>query len=300
MRRLALALFLVFAACSRSPSSPSTPASPAPAPVALADFSGYWSGTFSYTTCRGARQCVYSLGALDPFSLRLRQSGGRVTGVFAVRESIVEVSGDVQADGAVMLSGSSATGGSKGHPSEARFSSPALRLDPALGLSGTFSVDVKVIYSSLDSMTVGYGAAIVSANRGNLDAFVSDVSGTWRGLFLVKGCSVSSSGNPICSPFEPDEVNLLELNVSVAGDSVSGDLAQLSYSVPIAGRVRGRTLELEGFRPASPGTMALRVASFTATPDAFGRLAGTFSLVAESNFRSTTYQIELVQVVKTP
>ena len=37
---------------------------------------------------------------------------------------------------------------------------------------------------------------------------------------------------------------------------------------------------------------------FTAAPDAFGRLAGTFSSVAEFGVRSTTYEISLVQVVK--
>ena len=299
MRRLAIAVLLVLAACGGSPSSPSTPAGPAPAPVALADFSGYWSGTFSYTSCLGARHCEVFVGRKDPFSFRLQQSGGRVTGVFVARESAVDVSGEVQADGSLMLSGSSATGGSKGTPADARFSATTLRLDSAMGLIGAFNVDVTSFYSGLDPMTFAYGASIVSADRGNLEAFVTDLSGTWRGRFLVKGCS--ASGIPVCDPFYLDEVETLELKVSVAGDAVSGELAQISnYRVPLSGHVRGRLLELAGFQPQSPGSMALRVTSFTASPDAFGRLVGTFSYVAESSVRSTAYEIALVQVVKTP
>jgi len=300
MRRLAIATLLVLAACGRSPSSPSTPASPPSAPVALADFSGYWRGTMSQTSCVGLRHCELVIGRKDPFSFRLQQSGGRVAGVFSTGSNppvAVEVGGDVQGDGSLALTGQSATGGSKGLIEEYRFNAPALRLDAAAGLSGAVTLETETVASSFAAATYTNGATIVSADRRNLDAVVSDLSGTWRGRFLVNGCS--ASGIPICDPFRLDEVETLELTLSVAGDTVTGELAQVSnYRVPIAGRVRGRTLELAGFKPASPGSMALRVTSFTATPDAFGRLAGTFSYVAESSVRSTTYDIALVQVVK--
>jgi hypothetical protein len=299
MRRLIIATVLVLAAaCDRGPAGPFTPASPSPVPVPLADFSGYWSGTFNYTSCGGQRHCDLVPGRKDPFSLRLRQSGGRVTGVFSAAERVVDVSGDVQADGSVALTGSSATGGSKGIAAEYRFNAPALRLDPVFGLNGAVSFDTQTVGSSFEPATNAYAATIVSADRGNLDAFVSDLSGTWKGRFLVKGCS--AAGIPICSPFDLDEVETLNLNLSIAGDAVTGELTQVSLKVPLSGRVRGRTLELEGFRPAAPGTMALRVTSFSATPDPFGRLTGTISYVAESSFRTTAYQFELVQVVKTP
>src|SRR5215471_14550393 len=133
MRRLFAVTLLLVAACGKSPSAPSEPASPPATPTAFTDFSGYWGGAFHYTACGTELRCR----AIDgPFSLRLRQTGGHVMGLFTMLRENVAVSGDVQADGSLTLDGSESTGGTKGMPGDATFKASGLRLDPATGLRG--------------------------------------------------------------------------------------------------------------------------------------------------------------------
>jgi hypothetical protein len=296
MRRLVVATLLMVGACTRTSSTPSMPVSPSPAPVALADFSGYWGGTFSYKGCAGLH-CV-PVERTDPFSLRLRQTANHVTGVFASAGGDIEISGDVQPDGSLRLTGSEATGGTRGVPGDATFSAPALRLDPALGLGGTMRFERHTFLSG-ERFTYLSDGTIVSAAQRNLDAYIADLSGTWKGLYLVRRC-VDETGRALCGLFRPDEVEYLQLTLTIAGDSASGELVPVSTHIPVDGRVRGRTLELEGMRDETSGRLIDRVTTFSGTVDEFGRLNGRFTYLRTFNGITSTAEVDLLQVVKVP
>ena len=53
------------------------------------------------------------------------------------------------------------------------------------------------------------------------------------------------------------------LTLDGGGGSVTGELVQVSSRVPMVGRAFGRTIELQGVRPASPGNMELLVSGFS-------------------------------------
>ena len=297
MRRLVVATLLVVGACTRTSSTPTMPVSPSPVPVALADFSGYWGGTFGYKGCVGLH-CSGVVDRTDPFSLRLRQTANHVTGLFASGGGAIEISGDLQPDGSLRLTGSEATGGTRGVPGEATFSAPGLRLDPALGLKGTMRFERQTFLYGERFAYVADGA-IVSAAHGSLDAYIADLSGTWKGLYLVRQC-VDEIGRALCGLFGPDEVEYLELSLTMAGDSASGELVPVSTHIPVNGRGGGRTLELEGTRNEASGRLIERVTGFSGTVDEFGRLNGSFKYLRTFNGVSSSAEVDLVQVVKVP
>lgn len=297
MRRLfAVATVLLVAACGQSRSSP-TPTSPSPTPVTLADFAGYWSGTFSYTACVGLH-CSGKVERNDPFSLRLRQTTKHVTGLFASEYTgNIEISGDVQPDGSLKLSGTEDTGGTTGARGTATFAAPALRLDADRGLAGTMRFERTTVLGPLDSFASLADGNIVSARRDNLDAYIADLAGAWKGFYLVRECG-DSSGRPQCGIFRPGEVEFLELAISLGGDGASGELVPISTHIPVTGRGGGRAIELSGAR-SIPGTSAVdRVEALSATVDDYGRLKGSFSYTRVGNGVTSAAKVDLLQVVK--
>ena len=288
MRLLFVLVLVVLAGCSRPPSSPTSP--PPAVPVAFADFSGYWGGTFAYEACLGLH-CSGRAHRDDPFSLRLRQSANHVTGVFAGPGGSVRISGDVQPDGSLVLEGFEATGGSAGYPNEVTFSATGLRLDPVLGLTGAMRFQQRAFVSTLDVYPFVADGAIVSAARQNLDAYIADLSGTWKGFFVVRQC-VEDTGRPVCDLFRTNEVEFLEMTVSVAGGSASGELAPYPARIPVTGSARGRTIDLEGTR-GDAGRITL-----SGTVDEFGRLNGRFTYRGTSGGRTSTAEVDLAQVIK--
>ena len=295
-RRFAVATLLLVAACGGSPSSPA-PASPSPVPVAIADFSGYWSGTFFYNACVGLH-CSGRVDRNDPFSLRLRQSANHVTGVFASEYAgNIAIAGDVQPDGSLVLAGSEDTGGTTGARGTATFAAPALRLDASTGLAGSMRFERAWILGPLDSFTSLADGAIVSAQRQGLDAYIADLSGTWKGFYLVQECG-DSSQRPLCGIFRPGEVEFLEMTISLGGSGASGELVPVSTRIPVTGTAHGRTVELSGMRDV-PGASAVdRVEALSATVDDYGRLKGSFSYTRVGNGVTSTAKVDLLQVVK--
>lgn len=251
---------------------------------------------FSYKGCAGLH-CVL-VDRVDPFSLRLRQTATRVTGVFAFGGGEIEVSGDVQPDGSLRLTGSGAAGGTRGVPGDATFSAPGLRLDPALGLSGTMRFERHTFLSGAQFTDLSDGT-IVSAAQRNLDAYIADLSGTWKGLYIVRRC-VDETGRALCGVFRPNEVEYLQLTLTIAGESASGELVPVSTHIPVNGSARGRTLELEGMRSGTSGAPLERVTAFSGTVDEFGRLNGRFTFITTYNGITATAEADLLQVVKVP
>ena len=299
MRRVCIALALVTAAaCGGGSSSPASPGPTTASPTAFADFSGYWSGTYRYLACVGLH-CSGPVDRQVPFSLRVRQAGSHVSAVFAIDQTSIEASGDVQADGSLSLSGSESTGGTAGVPETSRLTAPALRLDPALGLTGALRLDIQTLLNG-EPWSALYDGGMVSSVRRDLDAYISDLSGTWRGLYRVRECGDAGS-QPPCFPFRRDEVDRLELTLRVDGTSATGELVPDTARVPINGRAAGRSIELQGAtEPTGVGGSINRVTGFSGTVDQFGRLNGKFTFLY--TFQGLTYSLnfDLVHVVKVP
>jgi len=297
MRRLlVVATFLFVAACGRSPSS-QTPASPSPVAVSVADFSGYWSGTFLYSACAGLH-CSGRIERNDPFSLRLRQTANHVTGLFASEYlGNIAISGDVQPDGLLALSGAEDTGGTAGARGTATFSAPNLRLDPAIGLTGSMRAERVSIVGPLDSFTSVADGKVLSAQRQSLDAYIADVSGTWKGFYLVRECS-ETTGRPACGIFRPGEVEFLELTIALGGSGAAGELIPISTHIPVIGSARGRSIDLTGTLNMPQIGFVDRVDALSATVDDYGRLQGSFSYVRLASGVTAQARVELLQVVK--
>ena len=296
MRRLfVVATCLFAAACAGSPSSP-TPASPPPVAAMGADFSGYWSGSFLYNVCAGLH-CSGKVERTDPFSLRLRQTLNHVTGLFASEYSgNVEIAGDVQPDGSLRLSGAEDTGGTAGARGYATFAAPALRLDASTGLSGSMRFERVTVLGPLDSFTSLADGAIVSARRDSLDAYIADLAGTWKGLYLVREC-MEPTGRPLCGIFRPGEVEYLELTISLGGVAAAGELVPISTHIPVTGTARGRTIDLTGMRETASHYVD-RIQALSATVDDYGRLKGSFSYTRVADDVTSTARVDLAQVVK--
>lgn len=300
MRRL-LAIALLFTACAKPPSAPSQqPASPPVVPVTFADFAGYWSGTFLYKSCPGLHCSGGPIDRRDPFSLRLRQTGNHVTGIFASDDTgNIAISGDVQADGSLALSGLEETGGRTGVNGTATFAAPAVRLDAVTGLAGAMKFERVVNLSALDRYTSVADGVVASAVRQNLDAYLADLGGTWKGLYLVRECVEAASGRPLCGLFNDGQVENLELTFSVGGADANGEVIPISTHIPVAGTAGGRTIELAGTRVALDGKLTERISALSAAVDDFGRLKGSFTYTHVFNGVSQTARVELLQVVRT-
>ena len=284
----------VLAGCARTPVSPSNPPAPPPVPGTIADFSGYWSGTFTYQGCAGTH-CIATTRT-DPFSLRLRQRGGQVTGVFASPAGNVAVAGDVQADGSLPLAGTEATGGTRGVPGQATFRASELRLDPARGLTGTLRFEWQPQRADVPAGRLADGP-IVSATHGNLDSYIADVAGTWSGLYLVREC-VEQSGRPLCGVFQPDEVEYIQLTLTVSGSSAAGEVMPVSTRIPVTGQVSARTIALEGARDDASQGLHERIAAFSGAVDEFGRLNGKFTYLRTFAGVTSRAEVDLIRVVK--
>jgi hypothetical protein len=299
MRRLFAIALLFAAACAKPPSAPSQqPATPPVVPVTFADFSGFWSGTFLYKSCPGLH-CSGAVDRHDPFSLRLRQTGNHVTGIFASDGTgNIEISGDVRPDGSLALAGLEETGGRMGLNGTATFSAPSVRLDTVTGLSGAMKFERVVALSALDRYTSVADGIVVSAVRQNLETYLADLGGTWNGLFLVRDCVEEATGRPLCGLFDNGEVENLQLTFSVGGSAATGEVTPISTHIPVAGTASGRTIELAGTRVALDGKLTERINGLSASVDEYGRLKGSFTYTQVFNGVSQTARVELLQVVR--
>ena len=275
MRRIALVVLCLTAACGRSPSGPSS-APPASTPVvAAAQFGGLWNATFRVTTCSGDRHCFAYTGTTRTFSLRLQQSGSRVDGLFTIGSVATDVSGTVRDDGLLLLEGTDP-------PASDRDGSVSAKLE--LRTSGPGTLSGAVTYETSPSLEnaeyfrpAAYGGSIEHATSSELSAFSSSVSGSWRGDAVVRGCT-PAAGSRYCYPFLDSESTSILLTLSDAGGDITGTLRLGSAVVPVSGTLSGSLLTLRGeHRTASSGGLVLhRISDWTTRVDGFGRIKGSF------------------------
>ena len=301
MRRSILAGFCLLVACSKAPQAPTSPP-PSTAPVALAQFSGLWSGAFRIATCEGERHCVLFRGSSRPFELRLKQSGASVRGVFNGNQSITDVTGTVLNDGTLTLSGADPGASSGGGGVTARVE---LRFSPEGALQGTVWYETRPLAQNAEfSSTVVLGGDVISAERSDLASFVTDVTGAWTGSFVVRTCMPRGI---YCHPLRDQEVELVEMTLSASGSAITGTctVGGSAMRIPLSGTVSGSTIRLSGeitVPPAGGGPLLLRVSDWAGTIDEFGRMKGSFTYEFAYPSGSPTLGesavLELWQVVK--
>ena len=153
------------------------------------------------------------------------------------------------------------------------------------------------VLGPLDSFTSLAEGAIVSARRDSLDAYIADLAGTWKGLYLVREC-MEPTGRPLCGIFRPGEVEYLELTITLGGVAAAGELVPISTHIPVTGMVRGRTIDLTGMRDEAASHYVDRIEALSATVDDYGRLKGSFSYTRVANGVTSTARVDLAQVVK--
>jgi hypothetical protein len=303
MRRLIAAACLVLAACSRTPSSPSSSPSPAPVSPAAADYSGLWTGTYRFKTCSGERHCVLYIGTTRDFSLRVQQSGSRAHALLTLGGLAVDVDGVVGADGALTLSGFAPAAAVIDTAVGANLS---LRMGPGRTLTGSIDYRTEPPARYLDVA----GALVATTDiatvvHQDLAAFASAVDGTWSGRLLVRSCTPPAGGRN-CYPTGTDEPATFDLTLARSGDTVSGTFASGPDRVPVAGRISGTSLSLEGetLTPASGGPSRTRVTGWQAALDGLGRMTGTLQYEYAFPFSAPvlgeTAAVELLQVIKRP
>jgi hypothetical protein len=297
MRRVVLAVILsVAAACGGSPSEPSS--SPSGSPV---DFSGLWQGSLKYTQCEGMRHCFARVGSSVQLSLRVRQTQARVRALLVISGSAVDLSGEVLKDGTVELTGSSPLAS----PSNPDFDAAvtvqrlSLRLDPGAGLVGSVAYRLQAGRENSEFNLATLGGDMMNVSRSDLAPFASTFDGTWSGRYVVRSCV------PIgryCYSLEVDDLGDVELRLMQNGTQVTGTFG----TVPVMGEVSGRSLTLSGEQlyPSSGGGRLMRITSWHASIDEFGRMVGTFEYLdawpADAPRLGSTARAELWQVVKVP
>jgi hypothetical protein len=302
MRKLIAVTLLALAACSRTPSSPSTPAAPPPVPVALADFSGLWAGAFRLTSCTGERHCFILIGTQRPFTMRLRQTGAQVRGLFTASGYTADVSGAVLKDGSVELTGSGPAASAQ--DGSIRVPGVSLRLTPDRELAGTIGYETTPNpYGAEFALPASAAGDIVSATRTDLQIFAATVDGLWRGRSVIRSCVPTGT---YCYPNQKDEVVEVQLSLGRSGDAVSGTFRSGSLSVPVVGRIAGTSITLSGesSSASSGGSSSMRLTSWTGSIDEFGRMTGTFQYEyrypAAAPTLGESASAELWQVLKVP
>lgn len=273
MRHLVLTALVLLVACGRSPSSPST-SSPVPV-VSPASFAGLWTGTFRLMKCSGERYCQLDLGKTRAFTVRLRQSGAQVKGLFTQGIHAADLSGEVLKDGSVVLSGSTPASSIK--ESSMQVTGLALRLSPDQGLQGTLAYETQPdVVSALNLPGSGSGD-IVSATRADLETFAAAIDGTWTGRFVIRSCT-PSTGTLYCYPFQNQDLVPVLISLKQTADGVTGTLTPGSQTIPVSGHKTDTIVSLsgEGLSAVSGGSSLIRVSRWTGRVDEFGRMKATF------------------------
>ena len=263
---------LAVTGCGGSDRSPS-------GPDGVMDFTGAWQGSYRISECTGERHCVLQIGQVQPFSLRLRQQGRTVDGVFATTSDTIDVAGEVEDRDTLVL----------------HAVPPSTSADPVADALTAFDATLHgAVIAGQIAFTVGYrlapsfppvaytrGGDVVSASRGTLSPQAS-FNGTWRGEHVVQACT--PTGWLECHTLVPGTAYPIEVTLSQQGVGVSGSVLLGSYTVPVSGTVSGGTVSLTGSLDAavSGGHVITRIVSWSATRDAVGRMRGALAFVEET------------------
>lgn len=204
-------------------------------------YAGVWQGELKYTSCLGGRHCFAVTGSARPFVLRLHQIDRAVSGYFEVPQLslVVEVGGEVQDQGQLVIRGAAA-GGEAQSPVDLR--RLEVRADGSSGLAGSLEYVLGSTYyrGELLSGVVTLAADIVSASRVASDDRLTSVTsfdGMWRGRFVVRACTFVGLAD--CYPHAQNDVLPIELRLTQTGATVAGELLLVSRRISVTGQSEG-------------------------------------------------------------
>jgi hypothetical protein len=295
MPRAAAALALA-AACvtsstcgSSSPASPSatpTPSSPS-LPTALP---GVWRGNLRVVNCYSTFS-ICDAEQTMPFVLRVTAGGPGFIGAFELEaplyNAIIEVTGQSQADGAVLLTGSRGRTPSNSATFDLR--RLLVRVDGAAGLTG--DIDLRTFVTGSERSLIGQ---VTSASYQPIAPSGENVSGNWSGLAVIRSCSGYCPGHQTVG--SPIRVSMV---LGQSGSTVDGQLQLSNFScsscwLPLNGRLADSRLTLSSptvSRTATSGDRSLHLESFEASLDPLYRLAGVFVYASDSRIAISPFDV---------
>lgn len=264
-----------------SPVSPSPGGGGPPDPGTLPGaYDGAWEGQYRLVGCTGDRACPSQLGTTPPFTLRLDQIGGAVSGLFATAAFLTPVSGSVDPTGGLTLTGSIEAASPDDYTGSVTVRFLALRRSVDGGLAGTLLYEMRPTHVTSGRILVTHEAVIESGMQADQSSDPATFDGTWRGWFVVRACT------PIrwlfCYWREPDSMIDLEATLTEAGGSVTGTMIfdhKTDRPVTVSGRVTDGELSLEGFGSVATGGGhdVIRLTRWTSRRDALGQMSGRFN-----------------------
>lgn len=280
MRTLAVATVVALAgwACGAQPAGTSTPVSPTATPPNPANrFVGTWTGTLSYDSCLGGRDCRGVVGYVTTFEVRITRADTRVIGLWL---PATPLEGTLDGDGWLTLAGRAAP---IGELAGSDVTSLRLSVDGTDTLSGSAQLTTLPPINS-ERSELRYTATL-SGGRRHPEAQAAPFSGRWAGYYQ------ELSGSP---RFFFDSFRELVLTLSQQGAQLHGTV-DMTYvkGIPVEGRASGDEADLEGEYVDFRGTV-VRLSGLHIRRDALGQLVGSYSLVHPQ----ATASFDLVRVVR--
>jgi hypothetical protein len=286
-------------------------------PPALA---GSWAGAYRIDECLGCSSSSrLDIGDTRSYVLNLvDRGGGLVQGTLrldyiASRSPLIEVSGTVQPDGSVRLTGAYRPVSPEDPAPPLDLPSFHVALHPASGLTGEAEYRVDHAWN--------YGTRRVTIMSGSRDAPPPDridFAGRWEGRILIRSCM----GDRECHSWSVGKMPRFDLEISVGGGLVAGHgmISPAQAPIPVAGRVEGDRLivgadaVLDEFSksdhpwpPPLIATQHWRIENFTASVDELDRLRGGFTYALERTAVSgsragevtrDTFHVELADMIR--
>ncbi len=283
LARFGLALLIGIGGCTSSPTAPTVPP-PAPGPP-IPQFEGVWHGEHTLTSCNAPRRTNLCRGVgLPRYTLRLRQTGRDVVGVLELWLLPIQVRGLIDSSGELVLTGRKDPASRFDRSAELR--NLSVRIDGSGALIG--QLDYSITFPGEGYGTSQLRGLIATSMRGEPGG-LQTWTGVWEGQLVVRTCTIPA-GSLYCLSDEVDDLPWFSLSLEGSG-VVSGVLGLHSARIPVFGVANGTSVTLEG------EGAGFRLDGWTMEMDDLGRISGRVSYVQSYLQRSTTYVVDLVNVI---
>jgi hypothetical protein len=197
----------------------------------------------------------------------------------------IDVRGLVDSSGELLLTGRKEPASRFDYSAELK--SMSIRIDASGALAGQIDYSITIPFGGYD--TAALRGMIATSVRGELSGFQT-WTGAWEGRLVVRTCTIPV-GSLYCLSDEVDDVPYFSISLDDQGGVVSGVLGLHSARIPVFGVANGTSVRLEG------EGAGLRLAGWTMEMDDLGRISGRVSYVQSSFQRSTTYVVDLINVI---
>ena len=295
MRRAVGALALATACATSSTCGSSSPTSPTEAPTANptlpSALSGVWRGNLRVVNC----YVTFSICDAEqtmPFVLRVTAGGPGFIGAFELDApqypaSIIDVTGQSQPDGAVLLTGS--RGRIPGNTATLDLRRLLVKVDGASGLTG--EIDLRLFVTGSERSLIG---RVTSASYQPFAPSGENVAGNWSGVAAIRSCSGYCLGSQSVG-----QSIRLSMVLGQSGTTVDGQLQLSNFWcvncwLPLSGRLTGTGLTLSSpvvTRSPVFGDQKLHLETFEASLDQLHRLVGQFVYAADTRIAVSPFDV---------